>query len=57
MAKTKELEFMAFGQNGLLSLFMKIYMNIPLFQKNVEIYHFFSTQVWRNQELNGTRVP
>ena len=31
-------------------------MNIPLFRKYVEIYHFFGTRVWRNQVLNGTWV-
>ena len=38
--------------SGTIALFTEIYINLPLFQKYVEIYHFLGTQVF-----HGTRVP
>ena len=40
------------GQNGTIAKFTKIYINLPLFQKYVGIYHFLGTWV-----LHGTLVP
>ena len=31
------------GQNDPILLFTKIYINLPLFQKYVKIYHFLGT--------------
>ena len=38
------------GQNGTILLFIEIYINLLLFWKYVEIYHFLGNQV------KGTRV-
>jgi len=38
------------GQNSQIPLFIEIYINVPMLQKYLGIYHFLGAQVW------GTRV-
>ena len=41
------------GQNGTITLFTEIYINLSLFWKNVGIYHFLGTRVsWKNFPTN-----
>ena len=37
------------GKNGQIPLFMKIFYNLPLFEKYLVIYHFFETQFCGNR--------
>ena len=49
--------YVASSQNGTISLFTEIYINLPLFRKYVRIYHFLSTRVWGTWVFHDTWVP
>ena len=44
------------GQNGLILLFGKIYCNLPLFLKYINIYHYLKTRVPQTRVCYKTRV-
>ena len=44
------------GQNGQISLFTEIYINLLLFRKYVGIYNFLGIRVWGTRVFHGTQV-
>ena len=45
------------SQNGQIPLFTEIYINLLLFRKYVEIYHFLGTRVFHSPWVPWTRIP